>query len=94
MTSAIQPCPADNPPVVDKAGVTLYPVDSEFGYYIVDFVGAEGKVRDGDYLEGFVGNIEDAGVVVGIKVSNAATETYKVKPPLGTWCQGLGGNIG
>ncbi|MEN8763507.1 MAG: thrombospondin type 3 repeat-containing protein, partial [Thiogranum sp.] len=68
-----------------------YPVDSEFGYYIVDFVGAEGKIRDGDYLEGFVGNIEDAGAVVGIKVSNAATETYKVKPPLGTWCQGLGG---
>jgi len=84
-------CPPDNGPVVDKAGVTLYPVDSEFGYYIVDFLGAEGKTRDGDYLEGHVGNIEDTGVVVGIKVSNAATETYKVKPPLGTWCQGLGG---
>ncbi len=85
------PCPADNGPVVDKQGVTLYPVDTEFGYYIVDFLGAEGKIRDGDYMEGFVGNIVDAGVQVGIKVSNAATEKYKVKPPLGTWCQGLGG---
>jgi len=84
-------CPPTIGPVVDKAGVTLYPVDSEFGYYVVDFLGAQGKTRDGDYLEGFVGNIEDAGAVVGIKISNAATETYKVKPPLGTWCQGLGG---
>ncbi len=69
----------------------LYPVDSEFGYYIVDFLGAQGKSRDGDYLEGFVGNIVDQGVQMGIQVSNAATEKYKVKPPLGTWCQGLGG---
>jgi len=85
------PCPVDNGPVVDKQGVTLYPVDSEFGYYIVDFLGANGKVRDGDYLEGFVGNIMDGDTLMGIKISNAATETYKVKPPLGTWCQGLGG---
>ena len=85
------PCPVDNGPVVDKQGVTLYPVDSEFGYYIVDFLGANGKVRDGDYMEGFVGNIMDGDTLMGIKISNAATETYKVKPPLGTWCQGLGG---
>jgi len=84
-------CPVGNGPVVDKQGVTLYPVDSEFGYYIVDFLGAQGKARDGDYLEGFVGNIDDGVDVIGIKVSNAATEKYKVKPPLGTWCQGLGG---
>ena len=85
------PCPVDNGPVSDKSGVTLYPVDSEFGYYIVDFLGAQGKSRDFDYLEGFVGNIVESGVQKGIQVSNAATETYKVKPPLGTWCQGLGG---
>ncbi len=77
--------------MVDKQGVTLYPVDSEFGFYVVDFLGAEGKVRDGDYMEGFVGNIEENGVQVGIKVANAPTLKYKVKPPLGTWCQGLGG---
>lgn len=85
------PCPADNSPFLDKSGVMLYPVDSEFGYYIVDFLGAQGKIRDGDYLEGFVGNIVENGVQIGIQVSNAATEKYKVKPPLGTWCQGLGG---
>jgi len=84
-------CPDDNQPFLDKSGVMLYPVDSEFGFYVVDFLGAEGKIRDGDYMEGFVGNIEDAGVQVGIQVSNAPTLKYKVKPPLGTWCQGLGG---
>lgn len=85
------PCPADNQPFIDKSGVKLYPVDSEFGYYVVDFLGAQGKIRDGDYLEGFVGNIVDGTEVVGIQVSNAPTLKYKVKPPLGTWCQGLGG---
>jgi len=84
-------CPDDNQPFLDKSGVMLYPVDSEFGYYIVDFLGAQGKIRDNDYLEGFVGNILDGDTVIGIQVSNAATEKYKVKPPLGTWCQGLGG---
>lgn len=84
-------CPVGNGPVSDKSGVTLYPVDSEFGFYVIDFLGAQGKIRDGDYLEGYVGNIEDAGEVVGIQVSNAPTLKYKVKPPLGTWCQGLGG---
>ena len=68
------PCPADNGPVVDKQGVTLYPVDTEFGYYIVDFLGAQGKSRDGDYMEGFVGNIVEEGIQVGIKISNAATD--------------------
>ena len=33
----------------------------------------------------------DSDDVVGIQVSNAPTLKYKVKPPLGTWCQGLGG---
>ena len=81
-------CPPDNQPFLDKSGVMLYPVDSEFGFYVVDFLGAQGKIRDGDYMEGFVGNIEDAGVQIGIQVSNAPTLKYKVKPPLGTWCQG------
>ena len=84
-------CPEGIGPVLDRSGVVLYPVDSEFGYYIVDFLGAQGKTRDGDYLEGFVGNIVEEGVITGIQVSNAPTDTYKVKPPLGTWCQGLGG---
>tara|TARA_R110002050_G_scaffold130510_1_gene252232 strand:- start:32 stop:2110 length:2079 start_codon:yes stop_codon:yes gene_type:complete len=84
-------CPDDNPALLDKSGVMLYPVDSEFGFYVVDFLGAQPKARNGDYLEGFVGNIDEGGGVIGIQVANAATEKYKVKPPLGTWCQGLGG---
>lgn len=84
-------CPSDNLPFLDKSGVMLYPVDSEFGFYVVDFLGAQPKARNGDYLEGFVGNILDGGEIIGIQVANAATEKYKVKPPLGTWCQGLGG---
>ncbi len=84
-------CPPDVQPYTDKAGVMLYPVDSEFGFYVVDFVGAQHKARDYDYKEGYVGNIVDGTEVIGIKVSNAPTLKYKVKPPLGTWCQGLGG---
>lgn len=87
------PCPANAPaPIIDKQGVTLYPVDNEFGFHVVDFLGAAPKIRDRDYKEGFVGNITDGGNVIGIKISNSATDFYKVKPPLGTWCQGLGGN--
>ncbi len=85
-------CPADAAqPVVDKDGTPLYPVDSEFGFYVVDFLGASSKVRDNDYGEGWVGDIVENGVHLGLKVSNAATDFYKVKPPLGTWCAGLGG---
>ena len=85
------PCPTENQPYVDKAGVTLYPTDTEFGFYVVDFLGAEGKVRDGVYQEGYVGNIMDGLDQVGIKISNYPTLKYKAKPPMGTWCQGLGG---
>ena len=81
-------CPADVAPLLDKSGVTLYPIDSEFGFYIVDFLGAAQKIRDGNYLEGYAGNIPTG----GIRISDYATDTYKVKPPYGTWCRGLGGN--
>ena len=91
-------CPptAEVEPVIDKQGVTLYPVDSEFGFYIVDFLGAAQKFRDDNYLEGWAGDFTDLSDPLnprlGLKVSNQATETYKVKPPFGTWCRGLGGN--
>ena len=84
-------CPDGIAPISDKSGTTLYPVDSEFGYYVVDFLGAQQKTRDFDYQEGFVGNINYGSGTIGIAVSNAATDTYKVKPPMGTWCMGLGG---
>ncbi len=78
--------------MIDKEGVTLYPIDSEFGFDVVDFLGAEGMVRDGDYAEGYAGNITDGDTIVGVKISNAETDFFKVKAPLGTWCKGLGGN--
>ena len=88
--SAVNPCPEDAAqPFTDKSGVELFPIDSEFGAYVVDFVGAQQKARDDDYGEGWVGNLPDGS---GLAVSNAVTDRYKVKAPLGTWCQGLGGN--
>jgi hypothetical protein len=90
-------CPTDDDgeplvaPIVDREGVTLYPIDSQFGFYVVDFVGAQEKDYDDDYREGWAGNITDGDTVIGVKISNAETDTYKVRPPLGTWCQGLGG---
>jgi hypothetical protein len=88
--SAQTTCPDDAAqPFTDKSGVELFPIDSEYGFYVVDFVGAQEKVKDGDYGEGWVGNLPDGS---GIAVSNAITDRYKVKAPQGTWCQGLGGN--
>lgn len=87
-------CPGEAQPFTDKSGVTLYPVDSEFGFIVSDFVGAAPKVRDAniipDYAEGWAGNIGDP--AVGVMISNAATDFFKVKYPMGTWCAGLGAN--
>ncbi len=80
-------------PFTDKGGDILYPVDSDFGFHTIDFLGALEKVRDGIYTEGFVGVARDeTGQGIGVKISNAKTDTYKVKAPMGTWCRGLGGN--
>lgn len=78
-------CPVDAPkPITDKDNSKLYPVDSEFGFRVVDFAGAIGKDKDYDYKEGFVGNVVEGPNVIGLKVSNSATDIYKVPPPLGT----------
>jgi hypothetical protein len=85
------PCPADGPqPFTDKAGNMLYPIDSEFGFYVVDFAKAIQKLKDGVYTEGFVGNIVSEGEVVGLAVANLDTDTFRVPAPLGTWCAGIG----
>ncbi|WP_136799123.1 MULTISPECIES: DUF11 domain-containing protein [Desulfosediminicola] len=85
-------CPSEAQPFEDS-GTTLYPVDSEFGYYYADFVGGAQKERDDDYAEGWVGDVVSNGEVVGLMVSNAKTDTFKVKAQFGTWCAGLGGNM-
>jgi Ca2+-binding RTX toxin-like protein len=72
--------------------VTLYPIDSEFGFYVDDFSGATDKVLDGDYAEGWAGNLEIAGQQAGIVVSDSPTDTFKTPAVLGTWLAGIGGN--
>ena len=75
-----------------KDGVTLYPIDSEFGFYVTDFEGAEDKVLDGDYAEGWAGDLVIAGEQKGLVISDAPTDTFKTPALLGTWLSGLGGN--
>ena len=79
-------------PKVTKEGVNLYPTDTEFGYVVTDFVGAEQKIIDGLYEEGWVGDLEVAGEHVGLVVSNEPTDFFKTPALLGTWLAGLGGN--
>ena len=76
-----------------KEGVTLYAIDSEFGFYTTDFVGAQDKVRDDDYAEGWAGNLTGpAGEVIGLAVADAPTDTLLTPARFGTWLQGIGGN--
>ncbi len=74
-------------------GTILYPIDSEFGFYVDDFSGATDKVLDGDYAEGWAGDLVGAGgEQLGIIVSDAPTDTFKTPAVLGTWLAGIGGN--
>ncbi|MGO4915871.1 calcium-binding protein [Pseudogemmobacter sp. W21_MBD1_M6] len=86
--------PADDTDTkITKEGVTLYPIDSEFGYYVSDFQNATTKVLDGDYAEGWAGDLKDAGgAQIGIVISDSPTDTFKTPAVLGTWLAGLGGN--
>lgn len=88
---------ADTPSIIDltadpkvvKDAPPLYPIDSEFGFYVTDFDGAEEKVRDGLYEEGWAGNLADGS---GLVLSDAPTDTLQTPAVLGTWLAGLGGN--
>ncbi|SMX32278.1 calcium-binding protein [Actibacterium lipolyticum] len=75
-----------------KEGVTLYPIDSEFGFVVSDFEGAVEKEVDGIYAEGWAGDLLIAGQQAGLVVSDAPTDTFKTPAVLGTWLSGLGGN--
>ncbi len=67
-----------------QEGVTLYPIDSEFGFIVTDFSGAEEKTIDGLYTEGWVGDLVVGGEQVGLVVSDAPTETFKTPAVFGT----------
>ncbi len=79
-------------PKVTKEGVNLYPIDSEFGYIVTDFVGAVEKTLNDDYAEGWAGDLEVAGEHVGLVISDEPTDFFKTPAVLGTWLAGLGGN--
>jgi hypothetical protein len=85
------PCPEDRPRITDKDGTVLYPIDSQFGFYVADFLGAQQKEYDGDYAEGYAGSIRRENQRVGVRISNSSTDTYKVPAGMGSWCAGLGG---
>src|SRR6056297_2987036 len=82
-------------PKTTKEGIDLYPINSEFGFNVADFLPAEQKdfVDDPDYAEGWAGDLTGAlGEQLGIVVSDAKTDTFKTPALLGTWLSGLGGN--
>jgi hypothetical protein len=79
--------------IKDKDGNTLYPVDNGFGFISTDFVGAVSNPRDGYYGEGFVGNIMEEGVNVGLTLSDVETGNFKTGLPLGSWAAGIGGDL-
>jgi len=84
-------CDADHPPIDGDQAAKLYPIDSEFGFNVVAFAEAFDKeVGDGVWGEGYAGNILDGATRIGLEISDAPTDTFKVPAPLGTWCAGIG----
>ncbi|PUB18999.1 calcium-binding protein [Yoonia sediminilitoris] len=77
---------------VTKDGVTLYPIDSEFGFNVTDFSGAEQKTIDLSYTEGWAGDLIIGDVQTGLVISDAPTDVFKTPAVLGTWLTGLGDN--
>ena len=75
-----------------QEGVTLYPIDSEFGFNVTDFSGAEDKTIDGNYTEGWAGDLIIDGAQAGIVVADAPTDTFKTPAVFGTWLAGIGGS--
>ena len=82
--------------ITSRGDNVLSPIDNSFTTDELDFFGATGRDRDGDpltgdgYDEGFAGNIVEDGQIVGLEVSDVATDLFKAGAPLGTWAAGLG----
>jgi len=80
---------------ITQNGVDMYPINSEFGFVVTDFLHAvEKDFEDNpEYEEGWAGDLTDAmGVQAGLVVSNVETDTFQTPAKLGTWLAGLGGN--
>ncbi|WP_417807733.1 hypothetical protein [Thioclava sp.] len=74
---------------VTKDGVELHPLDSAFGFHVTDFVGAVDKEIDGDYSEGWAGELAGG----GISVADSRTDTFSTPARMGTWLEGIGGDF-
>ncbi|MEX1362205.1 MAG: hypothetical protein AB1Z98_03720 [Nannocystaceae bacterium] len=74
---------------------SLYPVDNAFGFTAIDFVGAMPRPRDGNYHDGFIGDVHDpdSGEHQGIAVSSEATTAFRTGARAGAWCAGAGGDL-
>lgn len=81
-------------PKITKDGVELFPINSEFGFIVTDFVGAVEKTFDGnpEYAEGWAGDLKGAaGEQLGLVVSDSPTDIFLTPAKLGTWLVGMGG---
>ena len=75
-------------------GLTLYPIDSGWGYDAIDYNGATSRPRDGVYADGYVGDVQgEGGEHQGIAIANVPTTVYKVGSMRGQWCGGFGGEL-
>ena len=82
-------------PRVTTDGVNLYPINSEFGFNVTDFVGAEDRdfFADPEYAEGWVGDLTDEfGAQIGLVLSDSPTDTFLTPARMGTWLVGMGGD--
>lgn len=81
-------------PMITNDGTELYPINSEFGFIVTDFDEAVDKdfVLNPEYEEGWAGNLYESGELVGVQLSDSATDTFKTPAKLGTWLAGIGGN--
>ena len=90
------PCSITQPQSM-KTGDTLYPINSEFGFIVSDFVGAAEKTRTedevADYAEGWAADIISEEHGPGLMVANAKTDVFQAPKLTGTWCAGMGGKL-
>lgn len=93
---------ADDPSIVcfdctprEEGSAQMYPIDSSFGFDVVDFVGATARGKDGDHAEGWIGDIADpeTGEHQGVAVSSQATPAFRTGALAGSWCAGAGADL-
>ena len=84
---------SENPIEAKDGSGVLYPINSEFGFDVMDFVGATPKTFDDIAEEGWVGEFTDERTgAKGLQFSDADTAVMKAENLVGTWAAGLGGN--